>query len=234
MITFHILLFFGILRPVTAGLVFASQIKVPRDFLAAIIAFLILTAHEVQQLVLHFLRAVCVPLIIKTLLVHGEQKDHQRDCRDDADTGPNGLQNHPAILSAANTADHITIGGNYGWPNCWNEGEGSDCAGTQTAVAFFEPHSSANGLDFYAGDQFPAEYQNNAFVAIFGTFLTDGVQTGIARVQLTPDGNSYQSTVSWFAQWPDGRSLPLIVGPDGALYVGDYINSAIYRISYGP
>ena len=128
--------------------------------------------------------------------------------------------------------NHIIVGGDYGWPGCWNEREGSDCTGTQTAVAFFEPHSSANGLDFYSGTQFPADYQNNAFVAIFGTFLTDGVQTGIARVQLTPDGSSYQSTVSWFAQWPNGRPLPLIVGPDGALYVGDYINDAIYRISY--
>ncbi|MCA9954910.1 MAG: PQQ-dependent sugar dehydrogenase [Anaerolineales bacterium] len=130
--------------------------------------------------------------------------------------------------------NQIIVGGDYGWPNCWNEDEGSDCAGTETAVAFFAPHSSANGLDFYSGSQFPAEYQNNAFVAIFGTFLTDGVYTGVARVQLTPDGDSYQSTVSWFAQWPDGRPLPLIVGPDGALYVGDYINSVIYRISYGP
>lgn len=129
--------------------------------------------------------------------------------------------------------NHIVVGGDYGWPDCWNEREGSDCAGTETAVAFFESHSSANGLDFYTGSQFPAEYQNNAFVAIFGTFLTDGVATGITRVQLTPDGDSYQSTVSWFAQWPDGRPLPLIMGPDGALYVGDYINSVIYRISYG-
>ena len=129
--------------------------------------------------------------------------------------------------------NHIISGGDYGWPNCWNVQEGADCAGTKTAVAFFEPHSSANGLDFYTGSKFPAEYQNNAFVTIFGTFLTDGVQTGIARVQLTPDGDSYQSSVSWFAQWPDGRPLPLIVGPDGALYVGDYINDAIYRISYG-
>lgn len=129
--------------------------------------------------------------------------------------------------------NHIVVGGDYGWPNCWNAGEGSGCTGTETAVAFFEPHSSANGLDFYAGNQFPAEYQNNAFVAIFGTFLTDGVATGVARVQLTPDGKSYQADVSWFAQWPNGRPLPLIVGPDGALYVGDYMNDAIYRISYG-
>jgi putative membrane-bound dehydrogenase-like protein len=130
--------------------------------------------------------------------------------------------------------NHIVVGGDYGWPDCWNDREGSNCAGTETAVAFFEPHSSANGLDFYSGSQFPAEFQNNAFVAIFGTFLTDGVATGVARVQLTSDGDSYQSTVSWFAQWPDGRPLPLIMGPDGALYVGDYINSVIYRISYGP
>lgn len=129
--------------------------------------------------------------------------------------------------------NHIVLGGDYGWPGCWNEGEGSDCAGTETAVAFFEPHSSANGLDFYSGSQFPAEYQNNAFVAIFGTYLTDGVATGVARVQLTPDGDSYQSTVSWFAQWSDGRPLPLMMGPDGALYVGDYMNEVIYRISYG-
>jgi hypothetical protein len=27
--------------------------------------------------------------------------------------------------------------------------------------------------------------------------------------------------------------LPLAVGPDGALYVGDYINGVVYRISYG-
>lgn len=129
--------------------------------------------------------------------------------------------------------NRIVSGGDYGWPDCWNDREGSDCTGTETAVAFFEPHSSANGLDFYTGNHFPAEYQNNAFVAIFGTFLTDGIATGVARVQLTPDGDSYQSTVSWFAQWPDGRPLPLIVGPDGALYVGDYINEVIYRISYG-
>ena len=129
--------------------------------------------------------------------------------------------------------NHIITGGDYGWPDCWNVQEGSDCAGTETAVAFFDPHASANGLDFYSGTHFPADFQNNAFVAIFGTFLTDGVGTGIARVQLTPDGDSYQSTVSWFAQWPDGRPLPLVVGPDGAIYVGDYINSVIYRISYG-
>lgn len=129
--------------------------------------------------------------------------------------------------------NQIIPGGDYGWPDCWNVQEGLDCVGSETAVAFFEPHSSANGLDFYTGSQFPSEYQNNAFVAIFGTYLTEGVGKGIARVQLISDGSSYTGTVSWFAQWPEGRPLPLLIGPDGAIYVGDYINNAIYRISYG-
>lgn len=127
----------------------------------------------------------------------------------------------------------IVPGADYGWPGCWNDREGNSCAGTETAVAFFEPHTSANGIDFYTGNQFPTDYHNDAFVTLFGTFLTDGVGTGIARVELNQSGNSYQSEVSWFAQWPGARPLPLIVGSDGAIYVGDYINSVIYRISYG-
>lgn len=125
----------------------------------------------------------------------------------------------------------IVQGGNYGWPTCWDEAQGTDCAGMLTAVAFFEPHSSANSLDFYSGSQFPAAYQNNAFVGITGSWLKDDVQTGIRRVVLHKVGDSYQSEVYWFARWP-GRPLGLIQGPDGALYVGDYDQNAIYRISY--
>jgi glucose/arabinose dehydrogenase len=112
--------------------------------------------------------------------------------------------------------------------------EGPDCVGTETAVAFFAPHSSANSLDFYAGSQFPTSYRGEAFVAIFGTFLTAGVETGIAQVKLAPTANTVIGQVSWFAQWPGAMPLGLITGPDGAIYVGDYINGGIYRISYGP
>ncbi len=133
----------------------------------------------------------------------------------------------------------IIEGADYGWPGCWNEGEGPGCEGTQTAIAFFEPHSSANSIDFYTGDRFPPAYASDvesvsAYVAVFGSFIKPEVETGIARVELTGSGDSYQSEVSWFAQWPGGMPLGLAQSPDGALYVGDYINDAIYRISYGP
>jgi glucose/arabinose dehydrogenase len=130
--------------------------------------------------------------------------------------------------------NHIVQGGNYGWPNCWNAQDQAGCENTIPAVAFFEPHSSADGLDFYNGDQFPSEYRDNAFVSIFGSWLKPNVQTGIQRVVLTQENGSYKGEASWFVNFPEGvMPLPLLFSPDGTLYVGDYINNTIYRISYG-
>lgn len=130
--------------------------------------------------------------------------------------------------------NHIVQGGDYGYPDCWNEQDQPGCGNTIPAVAFFESHSSANGLDFYAGNRFPVEYHNNAFISIFGSWLKPNVQTGIQRVVLTREGNSYTGEAGWFVRFPPGvMPLPLLFGPDGALYVGDYVNDVIYRISYG-
>ena len=128
----------------------------------------------------------------------------------------------------------IVQNGNYGFPNCWDAQDAPGCEGTIPAVAFFEPHSSADGLDFYTGTQFPNEYQNNAFVGIFGSWLNPALETGVKRVILTPQNGTYTSEVSWFVKFPKGvMPLPIQFGKDGALYAGDYINDAIYRISYG-
>ena len=130
--------------------------------------------------------------------------------------------------------NHIVQGGDYGYPDCWNDHTMAGCEDSIPAVAFFESHSSANGLDFYTGERFPAEYRNNAFVSIFGSWLKPNVQTGISRVILKPAGNTYNGETSWFVRFPPGvMPLPLLFGPDDALYVGDYVNDAIYRVSYG-
>jgi len=130
--------------------------------------------------------------------------------------------------------NQIVQGGNYGFPKCWDAQDQPGCENTIPAVAFFESHSSANGLDFFIGERFPSEYRGNAFVSIFGSWLKAGVQTGIQRVILTQDGAGYTGSTTWFVRFPEGvMPLPLLFGPDEALYVGDYINSVIYRISYG-
>ncbi len=130
--------------------------------------------------------------------------------------------------------NHIVHGGDYGYPNCWNEQDQPGCENSIPPIAFFESHSSANGVDIYDGEGFPAEYRGNAFVSIFGSWLKAGVQTGIQRAVLTPHGETYITETSWFIRFPAGlMPLPLLFGPDDVLYVGDYINDAIYRISYG-
>lgn len=131
--------------------------------------------------------------------------------------------------------NHVVQGGDYGYPGCWNEQDTPGCEDTLPAVAFFEAHSSADGVDFYRGEAFPAEYRSNAFVSIFGSWLKPNVQTGIQRVILHPDGDTYTGETSWFVRFPAGvMPLPLVFGPEDALYVGDYVNDAIYRINYGP
>jgi glucose/arabinose dehydrogenase len=130
--------------------------------------------------------------------------------------------------------NQIIQGGDYGYPNCWDEGNQPGCENSVPGVAFFEAHSSADGVDFYDGQRFPAEYRGNAFVSIFGSWLKLNVQTGIQRVVLTPNGNTDKGETSWFIRFPTGvMPLPVAYGPDDALYVGDYINGVIYRISYG-
>jgi putative membrane-bound dehydrogenase-like protein len=131
--------------------------------------------------------------------------------------------------------NHIVQGGDYGYPNCWNEQDQPGCEETIPPIAFFESHSSADGVDIYNGEGFPAEYRGNAFVSIFGSWLKAGVQTGIQRVVLLPQGETYRAESSWFIRFPTGvMPLPLLFGPDDAMYVGDYMNDAIYRVSYGP
>ncbi|MEM7336924.1 MAG: PQQ-dependent sugar dehydrogenase, partial [Chloroflexota bacterium] len=128
--------------------------------------------------------------------------------------------------------NHIIPGEHYGWPNCWGELNGTDCEGTQQAVGFFEARASANSIEFYTGSEFPPAYQWSAFVTLFGSFETR-VQTGVLQIVIRPEGDGYTTQMNWFALWPDARPLGLTQGPDGAIYVGDYLQDVIYRISYG-
>ena len=86
---------------------------------------------------------------------------------------------------------------------------------------------------FYTGEQFPAEYQNDLFALNFGSFLVQ-LDTGIRRIKLTTEGDTYTSEEEWLLKMPQGSfPLGMALGPDGAIYFGDYINGGIWRLSYG-
>ncbi|MHA7816957.1 MAG: PQQ-dependent sugar dehydrogenase [Pseudohaliea sp.] len=107
---------------------------------------------------------------------------------------------------------------------------------TPPAVAF-PAHNALLGMHFYTGDQFPASYENQLFIAAHGSWnrnppdgyrlyravIEDGRATGyeiFADGWLTPEHRYW------------GRPVDVIQAPDGALLVSDDHADAIYRISY--
>jgi len=125
----------------------------------------------------------------------------------------------------------IVEGGNYGWPDCWDVGEGTHCEGTIPPVVELQEHSSADGLAFYTGHLFPSQYQNVLFIALWGANSGDpAIGKKVVAVVLTRSGTDWQGTVYDFA-WGFANPLDVTVGPDGALYVADFGTGRVYRIS---
>jgi glucose/arabinose dehydrogenase len=108
----------------------------------------------------------------------------------------------------------------------------------------FESHSSAMDIVFYDGDQFPAEYKGDAFVALKGSW-NRSEPTGYKVVRVPfKDGKPqgfYQNFVTGF--WVSGQSraevwgrpAALAVAKDGALLIADDTGGTTWRIAYaGP
>jgi glucose/arabinose dehydrogenase len=105
----------------------------------------------------------------------------------------------------------------------------------------FQPHSSVLDLVFYDGEQFPAEYRGDAFVAFKGSWnRSEPTGYKIVRVRFKdgrPDG-SYENFVTGFLVsgqyraevW--GRPAALAVMKDGSLLIADDTAGTIWRVSY--
>jgi len=143
---------------------------------------------------------------------------------------------------------HIQQGKNYGWPYFYIgnhpdprvKGE-PPVPGSQVVVpdVLIQPHSAPLGIAFYTGRQFPAEYRNDLFVALHGSW-NRSLRTGykLIRVQMK-DGHAtgqYEDFLTGFVTgdgdvW--GRPVGVVVAPDGALLLSDDGSGTIWRIAYG-
>ncbi|MBO3277481.1 PQQ-dependent sugar dehydrogenase [Pseudomonas schmalbachii] len=136
------------------------------------------------------------------------------------------------------------IGEDFGYPDC-HAGDVADpefaakpCSAFTPPVAKLGPHVAALGVRFYTGEQFPAEYRNNLFIAEHGSWnRSEKIGYRVARIELNDDGSLKRQSV--FAEgWLDsngkvsGRPADVLVAPDGSLLVSDDRAGAIYRISY--
>ncbi len=116
----------------------------------------------------------------------------------------------------------VRQGRNFGWPACYPSARllrlVGACRGVTPPVAYLEPHSSADGMAFWRGSLYVAEW---------GTYRRSDFGKRVVRVRL---GGPQRSRVSVLAS---GFSHPLALAVDrrGGLLVADWGRGAIYRIA---
>jgi glucose/arabinose dehydrogenase len=175
----------------------------------------------------------------------------------------------PALYSAEDNATRqaeefhqIVDGGNFGWPETFYDNKlghrvlapeyGGDGKKTPEAGKYPDPlvaypaHWAPNDLLFYSGKNFPAKYNDGAFIAFHGSWNRAPEPQAGYKVVFQPMKNgkangAYEVFVDGFAgEMEDNsprnakyRPVGLAVGPDGSLFVSDSQKGRIWRISYG-
>ena len=137
--------------------------------------------------------------------------------------------------------------GFYGWPwyyiaaheDPFHRGERPDLAEvTLLPDVLLQAHSAPLGIAFYDGQQFPAAYRGDAFVALHGSYNRSQL-TGykIVRIRMSKGKPSgvYEDFMTGFIAaegevW--GRPVGIAVAADGALLVSDDANGTIWRVTY--
>ena len=145
---------------------------------------------------------------------------------------------------------HVEKGAFYGWPYAYigpNPQPGfaqrapEKVKATVVPDVLFQPHSSVLDIAFYDGEQFPAEYRGDAFVALKGSW-NRSQPTGYKVVRARfkdgkPDG-SYENFLTGF--WVSGqhraevwgRPAALAIMKDGSLLIADDTGGTIWRVAY--
>jgi glucose/arabinose dehydrogenase len=133
---------------------------------------------------------------------------------------------------------------NFGYPFCHQGdlldpdfGKGRSCEEFDKPVLKIGPHVAALGMRFYTGQQFPAEYRNNIFIAEHGSWNRN-TKSGyeVIRVVLDAQGQVVKKE-PFVTGWLDknefwGRPADVQLLKDGSLLVSDDEVGAIFKISY--
>ena len=143
--------------------------------------------------------------------------------------------------------EHLNIieaGKHYGWPHCWGNqvtdqnfiGTEGFCKNTQPPTIMFDSHSTPIGITFLKQANFPAEYKNDAIVALHGSWNRDE-PSGYKLVRVKFKNNQAIAIEDFATGWLKnkeawGRPVDVVIGPDGALFISDDRAGLIYRITY--
>jgi glucose/arabinose dehydrogenase len=146
----------------------------------------------------------------------------------------------------------IQAGQHYGWPFCWGDRQpdvylpadpkGTTkkefCAKTEPPVLTYTAHSAPLAMVFYTASQFPAEYRNDAFVTMRGSWNRNP-PVGYKVVRLRYENGkpvAFEDFITGFLDDKQmtqfGRPVGIATAPDGSLLFTDDTNGVIYRVSY--
>ena len=141
----------------------------------------------------------------------------------------------------------IALGQHFGYPY-WHAGtikdpevgsEGKEASFYTAPEAKLGAHTAPLGLRFYTGDQFPASYKNQLFIAKHGSWnrsTKSGYEVILARLDAAGKVSRQEVMVSgWLDQatqeaW--GRPVDVQQLADGSLLISDDVANCIYRLSY--
>ncbi len=131
----------------------------------------------------------------------------------------------------------------FGYPYC-HQGDTADPEfGRKRACSEFSPpaaklgaHVAALGMRFYTGNQFPAEYRNNIFIAEHGSW-NRSKKIGYRVARAVVEGGRVLKHEVFAEGWLQGESywgrpVDVEVMRDGSLLVSDDYAGVIYRIAY--
>jgi glucose/arabinose dehydrogenase len=150
--------------------------------------------------------------------------------------------------------NRLEQGRHYGWPFCFSDqqpdlfvpapppggtGRAAFCQRTTAPVLEYTAHSAPIGMVFYTADQFPADYQNDAFVAMRGSW-NRSEPSGYKVVRVVFDDNGQPTEIQDFMTGflieeqiaNFGRIAGVAIAADGSLLISEDTNGIIYRISY--
>ena len=176
--------------------------------------------------------------------------------------------NWPRLFTAEKSAENpgeelvrVDRGSDYGWPYCYYDvdrkslvlapeygGDGrktAQCASKTEPLMAFPGHWAPNGMVFYTGSQFPAQYRGGAFIAFHGSWNRAPLPQAGYRVVFVPfrfnrPTGSFTTFADGFNPSPaPGRAAPgthrptgVAQGPDGSLFITDDTGGTIWKVSY--
>lgn len=135
-------------------------------------------------------------------------------------------------------------GEDFGYPYCHGGdladpqyGNDGSCAASVAPVWKYKPHIAPLGMRFYTGNQFPAAYRGQLFVAQHGSWnrsVPQGYQLAVVHFAGDQPVREEALITGWLdgGQRTLGRPVDVLQLPDGSLLISDDYLGVVYRLEY--